>query len=146
MPETVPTTTGFLLKIAAAHLFPICLRSKSGAPSPLVTTSTVFGRTGKQCSLAVCSSCNPVTHWVGRVLSFSSSRRNWDFPNPPPAGECAPRPWFRGEGHTRWRERGWESANSNEGTYSTLWYSAYICTLCYHLTAGWPLHCSMTGQ
>jgi hypothetical protein len=25
--------------------------------------------------------------------------------------------WFRGEGHTRWRERGWESPNSNEETY-----------------------------
>jgi hypothetical protein len=29
---------------------------------------------------------------------------------PPPA-------WFWGEGHTRWRERGWESPNSDEGTY-----------------------------
>jgi hypothetical protein len=23
-----------------------------------------------------------------------------------------------GEGHTRWRERGWESPNSDEGTYT----------------------------
>jgi hypothetical protein len=80
MPEVVgTTTTGFLLKISAAHLFPICLSSKSSAPSPLVTTS------GKQCSLAVCSSCYPITHRVGRVLSFSSSRRNWESPNPPPS-------------------------------------------------------------
>ncbi len=28
-------------------------------------------------------------HRVGRVLSFFSSRRNWDSPNPSPAGECA---------------------------------------------------------
>ncbi len=31
-----------------------------------------------------------VPHRVGRVLSFSfSSRRNWDSPNPSPAGECS---------------------------------------------------------
>jgi hypothetical protein len=30
--------------------------------------------------------------------------------------------WFcrRREGHTRWRERGWESPNSNEGTYTVV--------------------------
>jgi hypothetical protein len=34
-------------------------------------------------------------------------RRNWDTPNPSPADECALLPfWFRGEGHTRCRERG----------------------------------------
>ncbi len=49
-----------------------------------------------------------------------SSRRNWDSPNPSPAGENATPPplWFRGEGHTRWRVRGWESLNSDEGTYT----------------------------
>ncbi len=30
---------------------------------------------------------------------------------------CSPN-WFRGEGHTRWQERGWESPNSGEGTYT----------------------------
>jgi len=29
-------------------------------------------------------------HRVGRVLSLFSSRRNWDSPNPSPAGECPP--------------------------------------------------------
>ncbi len=29
-------------------------------------------------------------HRVGRLLSFFSSRRNWDSPTPSPAGECAP--------------------------------------------------------
>jgi hypothetical protein len=34
---------------------------------------------------------------------------------------CHPPPlWFRGEGHTRWRERGWESPNSDEGTYTVV--------------------------
>ncbi len=70
-------------------------------------------------------------HRVGRVQSFFSSHRNWDSPNPSPAGECAPLR-FWGEGHTRWRERGWESPNSDEGTYnySTLCMVLfYICTL-----------------
>ncbi len=52
-------------------------------------------------------------HRVGRVLSFFSSRRNWDSPNLSPAGECAPPlPWFWGEGHTRWRKRGWNLGES----------------------------------
>jgi hypothetical protein len=55
-------------------------------------------------------------HKVGRVVSFFSSRRNWDSPNPSPAGECPP-PGPRGERHTRLRERGWESPKSDEGTY-----------------------------
>ncbi len=52
-------------------------------------------------------------------LSCFSSRRIWDSPNPSPAGEYAPPPLvYRGKGHTRWRERGWESPNSDEGTYT----------------------------
>jgi hypothetical protein len=57
------------------------------------------------------------------VLSFFSSRRNWDSPNPSPAGECAPPPPVLGEGHTRWRERGWESPNSDEGTYTVVLFT-----------------------
>ncbi len=60
-----------------------------------------------------------VKHRAGRVLSFFSSRRNWDSPNPSSAGECVP-PRFRGERHTRWRERGRESPNSDEGTYTVV--------------------------
>jgi hypothetical protein len=76
-----------------------------------------------------------IGHRVGRVLSFFSSRRNWDSPNPSPAGECAPPPFGsggRGTWHTRWRERGWESPNSDEGTYTVV-YSANIRTLWYRL-------------
>jgi len=40
----------------------------------------------------------PLDHRVGRVVSFFSSRRNWDSPNPPPAGECVPHPLIPGEG------------------------------------------------
>jgi hypothetical protein len=42
-----------------------------------------------------------------------SSRRNWDSPNPSPFGSG-------GERHTRWRERGWESPNSDEETYTVV--------------------------
>jgi hypothetical protein len=53
------------------------------------------------------------THRVGRVLCLFSSRRNWDSPIPSPA--VCPLPPVLGGGHTHWRERGWESPNSEEG-------------------------------
>jgi hypothetical protein len=36
--------------------------------------------------------------------------------------ECAPPLWYRGEGHTRWRERGWQSPNFDEWTYTVVLY------------------------
>jgi hypothetical protein len=42
---------------------------------------------------------------------------------------CPPPPLFRGGGHTRWRERGLESPNSDEGTYSVV-LCIYIYVLC----------------
>ncbi len=86
--------------------------------------------------IAVSRQRAPYWHRVGRVLSFFFSRRNWNSPNPSPAGECAFPLWFWGEGHTRWRERGWESPNSHEGTYTvvlyiwTLWVQQRNCILC----------------
>jgi hypothetical protein len=73
-------------------------------------------------------------HRVGRVLSFFSSRRNWNSPTPLAAGECAPQPLVRGGGHTRLRERGWGSHNSDEGTYTVVLYNIYISTLWARLT------------
>ncbi len=73
-------------------------------------------------------------HRVGRVLSFFSSRRNWDSLNPSPAGECAPLPRFWGEGHTRWRERGWESPNSAEGTYTLVLFLYMYFVVVKHST------------
>jgi hypothetical protein len=56
-------------------------------------------------------------------------RRNWDFPpTPHPQASVPPPPCFWREGNTLWRERGWESPNSDEG--HTLWYSLYVRTLC----------------
>ncbi len=103
-------------------------------------------------------SCQPTPDWfipwplyrldhrVGRVLSFFSSRRNWDSPNHSAAGDCAPTPlWFWGEGNTRWRERGWESPNCDEGTYTVVlckymyfvvWNVTWIYTFLHSLSHG----------
>ncbi len=53
------------------------------------------------------------------VLSFFSSRWNGAPPTTHPHASV-----LRGEGHTRWRERGWESSNSDEATYTVV---LYIC-------------------
>ncbi len=37
-------------------------------------------------------------HRVGRVISVFSCRRNWDYPTPLAAGECAPLPFGLGGG------------------------------------------------
>jgi hypothetical protein len=55
---------------------------------------------------------------VGRVLSFFPVVGIGTPPTPNPQASVPPPLWFWGEGHTRWRERGWESPNSNEGTYT----------------------------
>ncbi len=46
------------------------------------------------------------------------------LPHPSPADECVAPPSVPGEGHTRLRERGWESPNSDEG------HTLYIYVLC----------------
>jgi hypothetical protein len=60
------------------------------------------------------------SHRVDRVLGFFSNRSN--RPNPSPGGEWVLSPlWFRGEGYTRWGERGWrEGSQSDEGTYTVV--------------------------
>ncbi len=66
-------------------------------------------------------------HRVGRVLSFFSSRRNWDSPNPSPAGECALPPGSGGGG-TLAGERGVGRVPIPTRRH-TLWYSLYRRTL-----------------
>ncbi len=74
------------------------------------------------------------TLWSTKYVHIKSTivyapRRNWDSPpTPHPQASVPPTPCFWGEGNTRWRERGWESPNSDEG--HTLWYSLYVRTLC----------------
>jgi hypothetical protein len=51
-------------------------------------------------------------------------------PRPPPAGECAPPPFGSGGGgHSRYRERGWGSPNSDGGTYTVVLciYKYFVC-------------------
>ncbi len=50
-----------------------------------------------------------VLHRVGTVLSFSPVFGIGTPPTPHPQASVPPPPRFCGEGHTRWRERGWES-------------------------------------
>jgi hypothetical protein len=78
-------------------------------------------------------------HRVGRVLSFFSSRRNWDSPNHSSAGECAP-PRFWGEGHTRWRERGWESTNFDEETSTVVLFIYTYFVITTIRQRQWPGH------
>ncbi len=68
-----------------------------------------------------------VKHRVGRVLSFFSSSRNWDSPNPSPAGKGAPPPRSVGRG-TFAGERGVGRVPIPTRGH-TLWYSLYIRTL-----------------
>ncbi len=67
-------------------------------------------------------------HREGRVLSFFSSRGNWDYPNPPPARECAPHPLVQGEG-TLACGRGVGGVPIPTRGH-TLRYSVYRSTLC----------------
>jgi hypothetical protein len=54
-------------------------------------------------------------------------------PPPPP-----PSPRFWGEGHIRWRERGWESPNSDEGTFTVVLfiYTYFVATTSSWTTSG----------
>jgi hypothetical protein len=76
---------------------------------------------------------HPILHRVDRVLGFFSSRPNWNTPTSSPVGESAPYPpVLPGEGHTRLWEREWGGRGVSIRTRGqTLWYSRYICTLCY---------------
>ncbi len=84
----------------------------------------VQNRTKQLAKMLICAaySCSQSR----QVLSFFSSRRHWDSPNPSPAGEYAPPPFGPGVGaHSLAREGGWESPNSDEETYNV----ALLCTM-----------------
>jgi hypothetical protein len=72
-------------------------------------------------------------HRVGRVLFLQSSELG--LPQPLTCRHTVPPPpRFWGEGHTRWRERGWGSPNSDEGTYTVVLFIQYIRTLWYSVS------------
>ncbi len=66
-----------------------------------------------------------VTHRVGRVLSFFSSRQNWVSPNPSPASKCAPLPFGPGGEGTLACGRGVGGVLIPTRGH-TLWCSTYI--------------------
>ncbi len=68
------------------------------------------------------------THRVGRVLSFFSSRRNWDSPTPRPLASVPSPPLLGGEGHTHWRERGVGESQFRRGDIHC--GTLYIYVLC----------------
>ncbi len=69
-------------------------------------------------------------HRVGRVLSFFSSRRNWDSPNPSPAGECSPLPLVPGGGaHSLATEEG-GGGESQFRRGDIHCGTLYMCVLC----------------
>jgi hypothetical protein len=79
-----------------------------------------------------------IHHRVGRVLSFFSSRRNRDSPNPSHAGECSPSPLVRwGGAHSlATGERGGGRVPIPTRGH-TLWYTINIYVLCgVHCTVG----------
>jgi hypothetical protein len=68
-----------------------------------------------------------VDHRVGRVLSFFSSRRNWDSPTPRPQASVPSPLWLGGRGTLAGERGGGRVPIPTRG--HTLWYSLYICTL-----------------
>jgi hypothetical protein len=89
-----------------------------------VWSAMPIGRGVHQCANILAHRCTPChyywrtdgfTHRVGRVLGFSPVVGIGTFPTPYSQARM-PSLWFRGELHTRLRERRWESLNSDEGT------------------------------
>ncbi len=67
------------------------------------------------------------------------SRRNWDSPNPLPAGEYGRPPLVPGGGaHSLWLERGWKSPNSDEGKCTV--------TLCIYMYFMWKTYFVYPGR
>ncbi len=60
-------------------------------------------------------------HRVGRVLSFFSSRRNWDSPTPQPQASVPTHPLvLGGVGAHSLAGKGWGSPNSDKGTFTVV--------------------------
>jgi hypothetical protein len=83
---------------------------------------------------AIAGHFHTLNHKIRTYKEYHSVRPSSELGLPPtrhPQASVPPPPCFWGEGNTRWRERGWESPNSDEG--HTLWYSLYVRTLCFKL-------------
>ncbi len=90
-----------------------------------------FLTTGEGCFQVFSRYTILVQHRVGRVLSFFSSRRNWNSTNPSPAGECAP-PFSGGRGTLACGKGVGESQFRRGG--HTQWYSLYSIYVLTYVT------------
>jgi hypothetical protein len=93
---------------------------------PRISWETIEWWWGRRCYFA-----QPPPHKVRTYKEYHSVCPSSELglpPTPHPQASVPPPPCFWGEGNARWRERGWESPNSDEG--HTLWYSLYVRTLC----------------
>jgi hypothetical protein len=80
-------------------------------------------------------SIDMLRHRVGRVLSFASSRWNWDSPNPSPARECAPHTFVPGGGaHSLARKGVGESQFQRGDIHCGTLYMYILCVLRYICT------------
>ncbi len=94
---------------ATDHAVPIqtCVLCIAGFLVVQVQTILIPAHTVQRCTYRI---QNFHAHRVDRVISFFSSRRNWDSPTPSHAGECVPPPLVQGEGtHSLAGERVGES-------------------------------------
>ncbi len=73
-------------------------------------------------------------HRVVRELSFFSSRRNWDSPNPSPAGECAPTALVPGGGAHSLARKGVVESQFQRGYINC--GTLYIYELCALIPSG----------
>jgi hypothetical protein len=73
-------------------------------------------------------------HRVGRVLSFLSSRRNWDYPSLSPRASVPPSLRFWGGGAHSLAREGVGESQFRQGDIHCLWYSINICTLWFWLS------------
>jgi hypothetical protein len=82
----------------------------------------VTGSTGSGTAFKSTLVAESAQHRVGRVLSFFLVVGIGTPVTPHPQASVASPlvPAFRAEGHTRWREKEWESTNSGEGTFSVV--------------------------
>jgi hypothetical protein len=78
-------------------------------------------------------------HRVGRGLSFFSSRRNWDYPIPSPAGNCAPPPPLvpGGRAHSLAAKKAEESQFRRRDIYCGTLYIYAFCASVGHIRFQW---------
>jgi hypothetical protein len=96
-----------------------------------------FARNCRETSFQQCSG-EPTEYRQSAKLFLQSSELG--LPQPLTRRRvCPPPPRFWGEGHTRWRERGWESPNSDEGTYTVVLCIYVLCEWASRIPVGQSL-------